>query len=491
MSLRPKVVSVRDVAERQLCCGCGTCAYIDPGHIHMVDDARSGRRPIVNAGAPDATHDPAALAVCPGVHLEHAFDRHDPELIRELTDAWGPVREVWEGHAADPEIRFAGSSGGAASALALFCIERLGFHGVLHIAARPDVPYLNHTVLSTTRAEILARTGSRYAPASPCDGLQMIEDAPGPCVFIGKPCDVAAVQRARRMRPELDSKIGLTIAIFCAGTPTTRATLALLRHMGVDDPSRVLSLRYRGHGWPGRCVVTFRAPIRIPHAGAGPGGPPLAWRALSATAPRGPTDRPSANGELSDSAGTFTERSLSYEESWGLLARNKQWRCHICPDHTGEFADIAVGDPWHRSPSPGEPGRSLVLARTPRGQRLLAAAREAGVLRLEVAPPEVLWAARPGQKKDRGALWGRRVALRILGLPAPRQIGFPTFRFWLCELSIGAKLRSLLGTLRRAFRKRLHFRAAVTPYEPPTTLTCRHAPLPVDVEAQAAECTSG
>jgi len=315
---------------------------------------------------------------------------------------------------------------------------------------RPGAPYLNHTVLSTTRSEILERTGSRYAPASPCDGLQMIEDAPGPCVFIGKPCDVAAVQKAARLRPALDRNIGLTIAIFCAGTPTTRATLTLLRHLGVEDPSRVVNLRYRGHGWPGRCVVTFM-----------------------------------------DGDGNLTERSLSYEESWGLLARDKQWRCHICPDHTGEFADIAVGDPWHRVPQPGEPGRSLVLVRTPRGRAILATARQAGTLCLEAAPPDVLWTARPGQKKDRGALWGRRLALCLLGLPVPRQTGFPTFRFWLTELTVGGKLRSILGTIRRVFRKGIHRRQAVSPYEPPAPVIVAQPAPCAKPEARAVVCSHG
>jgi coenzyme F420 hydrogenase subunit beta len=401
------------------------CAYIDPQRIRMVEDGRSGRRPMVNGGATDAAHDPAALTVCPGVRLEHTYDRSDPDLIRELTAAWGPVYEVWAGQAADPKIRFAASSGGAASALALFCIEQLGFHGVLHIAARPDVPYLNHTVLSTTRAEILTRTGSRYAPASPCDGLQMIEDAPGPCVFIGKPCDVAAVQKARRLRPQLDRNIGLTVAFFCAGTPTTRATFALLARMGVTDPARVQSLRYRGRGWPGRCVVTFI-----------------------------------------DGAGRRTERSLSYEESWGLLAHDKQWRCHICPDHTGEFADIAVGDAWHRVPQPADAGRSLVLARTPHGREVLTAARAAGALHLAPAAPAVLWAARPGQLQARGALWGRLLALRLLRIPVPQYTGLPMFRLWLMHLSLSQKLRSVFGTVRRVVRKRLHRPLPVVPFEP-------------------------
>ena len=117
--------------------------------------------------------------------------------------------ELWEGAASDAELRFAGSSGGAASALALYGIERGGQHGVLHIDARDDVPWLNRTRLSRSRAELLAATGSRYAPASPCDGLSEVEAAPAPCVFIGKPCDVAATWKARRKRPALDEKLGI------------------------------------------------------------------------------------------------------------------------------------------------------------------------------------------------------------------------------------------------------------------------------------------
>jgi coenzyme F420 hydrogenase subunit beta len=255
-----RLSSIQDVAERHLCCGCGACAYVAPESIRMVDTLEPGRRP-VGLGVADAGQSGAeAMAVCPGVGLSHSFDRRDPALIRELMAAWGPVRELWEGFASDPQIRFAGSSGGAATALALYCMERSGMHGTLHIAARPDAPYLNHTVLSTTRAHLLAATGSRYAPASPCDGLKQIEDAPAPCVFIGKPCDVAGASSAARLRARLAEKLGLTIGIFCAGTPSTRGTLEMLKAMGIDDPAALTGLRYRGNGWPGKAVATLRRP---------------------------------------------------------------------------------------------------------------------------------------------------------------------------------------------------------------------------------------
>ena len=62
--------------------------------------------------------------------------------------------------------------------------------------------------------------------------------------------------------------------------------------------------------------------------------------------------------------------SCTYEQSWGeVLSNHVQWRCKLCLDHTGEFADIAVGDPWYRPIQEGEMGSSLIVARTDVGKR--------------------------------------------------------------------------------------------------------------------------
>ncbi|MEE8460445.1 MAG: Coenzyme F420 hydrogenase/dehydrogenase, beta subunit C-terminal domain [Phycisphaerales bacterium] len=407
--------NIQDVVERQLCCGCGVCAYLSPDSIEMVDSTESGRRPRHKGNRVD---DSDAMKACPGIALEHAAGGHPDGAIPQLLPAWGPVLEVWEGHATDEAIRFAGSSGGAASALALACIETGGMHGVLHVRARGDAPILNETVLSTTREEILRATGSRYAPASPCDGLHMVEAAPGPCVFIGKPCDVAAVRNATRLRAPLREKVGVTIAFFCAGTPTTKGTMALIERLGIEGPSDVIEIRYRGNGWPGRTVFTVKT-----------------------------------------AAGTET-RSLSYEEAWGeVLSNHKQWRCNVCADHTGEFADIAVGDPWHRRRDPREPGLSLILVRTERGRRILADAVAAGYLAVERSEHSALPAAQPELLRGRGAVWGRLLACRLMGVPAPRYRGMPMFRHWWSRLSWREKAGATVGTVRRVHRRRLRARA--------------------------------
>ncbi len=419
-----RIDGIGDVAEKHLCCGCGACAYAQPEAIRMVDVLDQGRRPVVSkvAGVDASTKE--ALRVCPGVELTQRRDTQAggfPQLAR----VWGPVLELWEGFAADPDIRFAGSSGGAATALALHCLENEGMHGVLHVAARTDVPYLNRTVLSRSREEMLQRTGSRYAPASPCDGLGLVEQAPGPCVFIGKPCDVAAVDKARRLRPELDRRVGFTVAFFCAGTPTTNGTLEMIGQMGIEDLDQVEHVRYRGNGWPGMAEVKV------------------------------------AIGERRET------RQMTYEQSWGeILQRHRQWRCHVCPDHTGEFADVAVGDPWYRPIEPGEPGRSLVVVRTELGRQIVQAARELGTIVLEKVGPEVLPAAQSNLLHARGAVWGRVLSCRAMGVAAPDFRGMPLLSVWWHHLSARQKAQSIYGTVRRVVTKRLYTRRPAVPYEP-------------------------
>ncbi len=60
---------------------------------------------------------------------------------------------------------------------------------VLHTGMDEQQPWTNKTCQSRNRRELMERSGSRYAPASPCDGLEAIEKSSRSCVFIGKPCD--------------------------------------------------------------------------------------------------------------------------------------------------------------------------------------------------------------------------------------------------------------------------------------------------------------
>ena len=383
----------------------------------MTDVPSEGLRPLTieaNRGIEIDTRE--ALKVCPGIELQHSDFTDEPSIERDLAEAWGPIRSMWEGGASDDALRFAGSSGGAASALAVYALEQLDFRLVLHVGADPNTPYLNRTVVSRSRDEVLSRTGSRYAPASPCELLRVIEEAEGPCLFIGKPCDVAAAQKARKYRPELDRNLALTIAFFCAGTPSTDGTLALLDALGVRDVNDLTEVRYRGNGWPGRFV-----------AKTGEDGPAY---------------------------------SCTYEESWGeVLTGHVQWRCRLCIDHTGEFADVAVGDPWYRSIEEGEMGSSLIVARTELGKRYVETAIRGGALVASPVDCDLLPRSQPNLLQTRGEVWGRMLGSRLVGARIPMYRRLPSFRFWLTEVPWRRKLRSVLGAMRRCVKKGIAFKS--------------------------------
>lgn len=415
------MLTILDVTERQLCTGCGLCASVDPEQLRMADVPDHGLRPIPRGTLENTPSHELALAVCPGRSLSHERSVPLPEEIPELFDVWGPCREVWEGHAGDAAIRLAGSSGGAATALAEYALASGKAGGVMHTAASSEAPLQNRTVISRNRAELLSRAGSRYAPASPCDRLDRLTEEDRPLVFIGKPCDVAGLTQLGRKKEDIREKIGLTIAVYCAGTPSSAGTRKLLEHMGVRDPRNVISIRYRGDGWPGEAVVEER---------------------------------------LAD--GQIAEYRMSYAESWGLLTKHRQWRCLICPDHTGEFADISVGDPWYRETSPDEPGLSLIMARTERGVEFLREAIAAGYVSATEADPQIVPASQEHLLRVRSELWGRLLALRLRFIPVPSYRNFRLFGNWMRGTGFKQKIRSFASTLARIKRRSLDRRVPMT-----------------------------
>lgn len=392
------------IVEKRLCSGCGACAFVGRDHgVRMEDFPNVGRRPVGVKQLPIAVKD-QIVAVCPGASVEsRGWGDHEPDHNEVLV---GPSQRIWEGWAANPEIRWSASSGGVVTALAVYALEHLDMAMVVHTGADPDVPWGNRTRVSTSRSELIANSGSRYTTSSPVEALHLIEASDRPCVFIGKPCDVAAVAALRRSRPRLDRNLGLVLSFFCAGTPTSSASLRLAGQLGFSDPEAITSVRYRGQGWPGHFKVA-------------------------------------------DDQGR--EGRLTYDESWGALAsRQRQLRCQLCPDGLGELADVTGGDAWHRK-AEGSDGVSMILARTERGREIVEGALTEGYL--EATPsgyPQVV--AAQGLVRRRQVLGVRLAALRTFLLPTPRFLGF-RLSAASAQLSLKARLREYLGTVSRIVRR--------------------------------------
>ncbi len=400
------IKTIKDVVDWGLCTGCGACGYFcgkESVTFHNIDDV--GIRPLFTKNNPEKLSE--ALAFCPGYTVPDRNSSPCPPAETELLI--GPTMEIWEGYSSDRVIREKSSSGGILSALASYCLEKEGMELVVHSAMKQVEPWLNETVISRTREEVVSRSGSRYCPSSPCDRLEAIQKSSKACVFIGKPCDVAAVNALRRIKPELDAKLGLVLTFFCAGTPSSQATRSLMGKHGVNS-DEVQDIRYRGDGWPGRFRVTH------------------------------------TNGN--------TPLDLSYKESWSYLAKKRPFRCMLCPDGLGQLADISCGDAWHRFREDGDPGRSLVLVRSELGHSILAGAVKYSYLELEPSSESNVVLAQELVRR-RPFVFGRQLAMRLMLVPTPRYDGFHLFKAWL-GISLMDKVRSILGTWRRMLSRGLY-----------------------------------
>ena len=366
----------------------------DSGFLRpVVEDA--GRE-----GNSDALESKLFLSVCPGVTVRSPT----PEGSR-AHPTFGNYLDAWEGWASDPEIRKAGSSAGVLTALAGWMIQTGVAHSVVGASSNPVSPSRTVAVRITTKEEALAAAGSRYAPVA---NLERYDAADPATAFVGKPCEVTAASQLHSALGRPEGELPVLLSFFCAGTPSQRATDSLSELLGVV-PSDLAALKYRGDGWPGDFVVT------------------------------------SKDGR--------SERT-SYDNSWGKhLGRDLQWRCKICVDGTGGHSDISVGDYW-KADADGYPlfenadGVSAIVTRTPRGQALLAAAVDAGVVSVRRIDIDSVASIQPLQKERKQTLLGRLFGRLLAGKRIPRYVGFPLFALAMRYPKSNA--RAVIGTFRRS-----------------------------------------
>ncbi|WP_146592177.1 Coenzyme F420 hydrogenase/dehydrogenase, beta subunit C-terminal domain [Puniceibacterium confluentis] len=396
------------VARGSLCAGCGACAALAPGKVSMTTVAPGYLRPEQSAPLSDS-EEAGIAAVCPGLGQSVAAQgRPDPVL-------WGPYREMVTGWARDPALRFAGASGGALSMMLAHLLTSGTVEAVVQVAADPDLPIGNATVVSSDLAAITRAAGSRYAPSAPLADLpaRMAEHAATGrrFAFVGKPCDAAALRALCRRDPAVAAAFPVILSFFCAGVPSHAGGAQILAALGTDL-DHTAAFRFRGNGWPGRATATDR---------------------------------------------TGHERSMSYHDSWGrILSKHVQHRCKICADGTGVAADIVCADAWE-SDAAGYPvfaeaeGVSLIVARTELGARLLAEARAAGQITTGPFDIATLAAIQPGQRERRRALFARLLALRLTARPVPRYRGLQIAAA-ARQNPLARNVKNFLGTLRRALR---------------------------------------
>ncbi len=398
---------IDNIVSDQLCLGCGACAQIvGKEKIDFKISEDGFLRPFV-IDELSTENEVSISKVCPGIHV--GIDDHSADY----SDLWGSVHSVHVGWSTDENIRHLASSGGGISAVLCYLLSNGKVDCVLHSGVSESDPLENTYKISTRVEQVIANSGSRYAPAAPLMGIMDAIREFNSIAFVGKPCDVVALRKLANELDVVKRKVKYAISFMCAGTPSIKGTEAILKNFSIDRES-VLSFDYRGDGWPGMATAVTKC------------------------------------GD---------KHSMTYNSSWGkILNKHLQVRCKLCNDGTGESADITFADAWHGDES-GYPnfdeqkGRSLILIRSECGNELIKQAVATGDLYVEPFDKNNIEKIQPYQAMRKKLIFSRILAMKFCFQRTPSYPWRNIFR-----LALGAGIKnnvvSFMGMVKRILRLR-------------------------------------
>lgn len=387
------------INNNKLCLGCGLCASVLPEKCKMQLDEDGFYSPKLQS---QTTNEENKLIknLCPGIHVE----------ANKSMGIWGSMLCIKEAWSADATIRHKAASGGVVTSLAIYLVENKLVDAVLQVGVREDSYLYNELKVSRTKEDILKNAQSRYAPVPVFENIiSILESSNETFAFVGKPCDMAAMQNLCKVKPQYHNRIKFYISIFCAGMPSYNATIKTWQQSGhKDEPT---TLQYRGNGWPGNFCAEF-----------------------------------------SDG----TNYQLTYNESWGkILGRSLGFRCKICPDGIGMLADIAIGDSWKTKD--GYPdftesdGRCFCMIRTKSGENIFNKACEDGYIQkedLDISKIQIMQAYQYQRRKLEG--W------RLIPVQLKTGILLNFKGLSITKQALGANwiegIKNLIGTTKRILR---------------------------------------
>lgn len=334
--------TVQSVIDGNLCTQCGTCASFCPVDAIEVriDRHRGLYLPRVDREVCNLCG--VCLEVCPG----HAVDY--PGLSRRIFGALpddsvlGHYLNCYTGCATDNEVRYHSASGGMVSTLLIFALEEGLIDGALVTRMSEKNPLEPEPFIARTRGEVLSAARSKYCPVPANIALKEITKATGRYAVVGLPCHIHGIRKAEGAVKELKGKIALHVGIFCGHSPNFLATEYLLRQQGISMDN-VTGIDYRGEGWPGGITIRQRDKEKV---------------------------------------------FIPYVEAWKTLdVAFAPWRCLLCIDGANELADISFGDAWLDDFSGDSVGTSIIITRTPAGEKALGKLVAAGAAKITPIPP--------------------------------------------------------------------------------------------------------
>lgn len=295
----------------------------------------------------------------------------------------GQVQAVWKGYSKDESVRASAASGGIVSGLVIHLLETGQIEGALLCRTVMKDGKLDYDIfIATNREEVLSAQTSKYFDIPMFKGLSQIKAFEGRVTVVGLPSQIHSFRNLTNKNPEMKKKIPLLIAIFCGHNSQDKLVKEVWRKKGIEE-SQVEEFFYRRGLWRGRMHLRL------------------------------------TDGRKVD----FPFQEFSHYQNLHILSLN---RCLNCFDHMGFFADIATGDIWMKSEMDSEIKKSVFLARTDEGNRVLEGAISQEVFVAEPTDMRTLYMSQRRSINYHYNLSARARLAKFFGIRVRERIQTPT-----------------------------------------------------------------
>jgi coenzyme F420 hydrogenase subunit beta len=298
-------------------------------------------RGLVPSFTPGAVVDELFWVACPGKGVDY------PALYRAhyggFPDDWrlGNVAGLWVGHAAAPDVRRAGASGGVTTAVLIHLLETNRIDGAVVVRQGTPTPAEASWVIARTAEEILACAQSVYVPVSVLDSLRHF--VPGErYAMTCLPDQSAALRVLQHGGFARAQQVRYVLGLYTGTALDERAIRALLRINGVRDDDAITSLEWRAGEWPGHIHI-----------------------------------QTSSGREIRTKKVYYNYLIPFYVTQASLQSM----------DFANEFADLSVGDAWSPKYEKLGQGFSVLVARVPEMKSIVDEMLAAGKIVLESTTP--------------------------------------------------------------------------------------------------------
>jgi coenzyme F420 hydrogenase subunit beta len=389
--------TVSDIRDSGLCTQCGTCVALCPFNaIKMIKSNSKGiYLPLIDRGA--CKNCGFCVKCCPGHFIDlkemgKFFDSQHSDIYL------GKYLSCWVAHANDYKIRYNSASGGIATQLLVFMLEKRLIDGALVIKMNEDCPLEPLPIIAKTKQEIIYASKSKYCPVSANVALKQVLKEDGRFAVVGLPCHIHGIRKAELLNTELRKKIVLHVSLMCSHSVNFSGTEFILKKLHIPK-EQVSSLSYRGKGWPGAMTIKLenKCSFSIPLVG-------------------------------------------SWNSYWPIFSSFffTPIRCTLCPDQTGELADISLGDAWLPEFKSDKIGKSIIITRAKTAESLLSEMASSKLITLmKVSPEKVKQSQLLNLKFKKDDLGTRLRIIKFFGKQVPQFV--PTQSSW----SLAAFLRAI------------------------------------------------